>query len=350
MEIKYKSIQNIIRVGENLLNKKIQNLILQNKLGSEVIEIQKVSGGLSHKMYKVKTDKAVFAVKELNPAIMCRKDAYENFVFSEKVARLAKQNGLNAVCALQFNGNVVLKIENGFFMVFNWVNGKTLKPEQVDLKHCETIGQTLAKIHNIDFLGMLDMKPQSIGSEIFDLEKYIPLALEQNKPYTQNLQDNISLLKKLNTLAVKAIKNLNTSLTISHTDLDCKNVMWQNYTPFIIDWEASGYINPTLELVQVAWYWAGGDIEKLDLKKFDLVIKSYVKDYKGKFCANYSDLVYANLAPKFAWLEYNLKRSLNEIEFESLEIAYGEISKTLREINYCVDQFESIETILKSNF
>ncbi len=40
---------------------------------------------------------------------------------------------------------------------------------------------------------------------------------------------------------------------ISHTDLDRKNVIWQKNVPFIIDWEASGYINPTIELIQVAW-------------------------------------------------------------------------------------------------
>ena len=38
--------------------------------------------------------------------------------------------------------------------------------------------------------------------------------------------------------------------------------MWQAYNEFVIDWKASGYINPTIEFIQVAWYWSGGDIEK----------------------------------------------------------------------------------------
>lgn len=31
---------------------------------------------------------------------------------------------------------------------------------------------------------------------------------------------------------------------ISHRDLDPKNVMWKNDAPYIIDWEAAGYVNP----------------------------------------------------------------------------------------------------------
>ena len=151
------------------INEKIQKLVLQNNLGNEVIEIQKVLGGLSHNMFKVRTTKGIFAVKELNPLVMQRKEAYQNFIFSEKVARIAKQNGINAVCALQFNGDVLLKIEDSFFMVFDWVNGQTLKAEQVKIKHCEVIGQTLAKIHNINFSKLQD--GQNMQAEIYNFEK-----------------------------------------------------------------------------------------------------------------------------------------------------------------------------------
>ena len=84
------------------------------------------------------------------------------------------------------------------------------------------------------------------------------------------------------------------NLVISHTDLDRKNVMWQEDKPFIIDWEASGYINPTIELIQVAWYWSGGDVENIDYNKFGILIKSYKKYYKGNIDKNAEDLVYAD--------------------------------------------------------
>ena len=68
-----------------MINKKIETLIKNNHLGNIVININKVKGGLSHKIFKVETDQGAYAIKELNSGIMKRETAYSNFVFSEKV-------------------------------------------------------------------------------------------------------------------------------------------------------------------------------------------------------------------------------------------------------------------------
>ena len=58
-----------------MLNQKIERLIQENNLGNEIKNIDKVTGGLSHRMYKVETDKGIYAVKELNTGVMKRKKA-----------------------------------------------------------------------------------------------------------------------------------------------------------------------------------------------------------------------------------------------------------------------------------
>ncbi len=50
----------------------IEILIKEEKLGNLVQSISKVTGGLSHKMYKVVTNKSIYAIKELNSGIMKR--------------------------------------------------------------------------------------------------------------------------------------------------------------------------------------------------------------------------------------------------------------------------------------
>ena len=45
---------------------KIEQLVIKTQIGNCVINIEKVTGGLSHRMYKVITDKGVYAIKELN--------------------------------------------------------------------------------------------------------------------------------------------------------------------------------------------------------------------------------------------------------------------------------------------
>ena len=39
----------------------------------------RLSGGLMHKMYKLETDQGIYALKLLNPFIMQREDAMENY-------------------------------------------------------------------------------------------------------------------------------------------------------------------------------------------------------------------------------------------------------------------------------
>ena len=78
--------------GVILKNNNIERLVIETKIGTCIKEINKVSGGLSHRMYKVVTDKGIYAIKELNSGVMKRKEAFSNFIFSEKVSEIAIQN------------------------------------------------------------------------------------------------------------------------------------------------------------------------------------------------------------------------------------------------------------------
>ncbi len=329
----------------------IKTLIIEERLGSLVQSITKVTGGLSHRMYKVVTDKGIYAIKELNSGIMKRKDAYSNFVFSERVTDIVKEKGILAIGAIKLkNNDIMKKINNRYFMVFDWLEGKTLKAKEIREKHCEIIGEILAKIHNIDFSKIENDERKNINIEQFNWNNYLKLAKKENKAYVDILEQNIDILYELNEKANEAIKYANSNLIISHTDLDRKNVIWQEYKPFIIDWEASGYINPTIELIQVAWYWSGGDVENLDYKKFEIVVDSYKKYTKREIDENIEKLIYADIYSGIEWINYNLKRSLcieNKYEQDEIELAENEILQSIGEIKYNVSQMDKMTEILK---
>ena len=328
----------------------IEKLVIETKIGNSIKEIKKVSGGLSHRMYKVETDKGIYAVKELNNGVMKREKAYSNFVFSEKVTDIAKENGISAIGALKFNDDIMIKIDDSYFMVFEWLEGRILKAEEITEKHCEIIGKILAEIHNIDFSKIDDDERKNIETDYFEWNRYIPLAEEQNKTYIKEFKENIELLYELNKNSVEALEYAKNNLVISHTDLDRKNVMWQDEKAFIIDWESSGYINPTIELIQVAWYWSGGDIENIDYNKFEKVIDCYKKNYNGKIDRSVDTLINADVYGGLAWIDYNLKRSLcieNEYEQDEITLAENEVIQSLNEIKYNVSQFEKMTKTIK---
>jgi len=80
-----------------------QKITADLDLGKLLEEPSRVSGGLTHKMYKVVTDKAKYVVKVLNPNIMKRPDAITNFKTAEKFEEILKENNIEAIYALEFN-------------------------------------------------------------------------------------------------------------------------------------------------------------------------------------------------------------------------------------------------------
>lgn len=334
----------------NSLDDKISKLMLQCNLGQILEKPTRVNGGLSHRMYRVVTDKGIYAVKELNKGIMKRKDAYSNFVFSEKVTDIVKENHISAIGAIKIDNDIMVKIEDTYFMIFNWIDGKILNPNEITIEHCKTIGTILAQIHNIDFSSIEDEKRKQAEINDFNWSTYLKLAQENNKKYTDLLEKNIDMLYRISQKSIKGIKKANEKLVISHTDLDRKNVMWNDETPYIINWEASGYINPFIELVQVAWCWSGGDALNLDYIKFKAVVDSYKKHSKINIANNIDELIYANNYGGLNWLEYNLKRSMcieNNYDNGEIELAENEVINSLEEFKYKLSQILSIQCGMK---
>ena len=128
----------------------LERFCTKNNLGN-VINITKLTGGLMHKMFKVETDKGIYALKLLNPEVMKREDAYNNFVISETIANFAKQYGIPVSSALRIQGDFIIKSEGNYFMVFDFVDGKTLKDEEISIEHCKQIGEILSAIHSLDY-------------------------------------------------------------------------------------------------------------------------------------------------------------------------------------------------------
>ena len=143
----------------------IEKFCEMNNLGN-VSNITKLTGGLMHKMYKVETDKGVYAIKVLNPEVMTRSSAYNNFVVSETIANFVSNNGINVSCALEINNEYLNKFEDMYYMVFDFVDGKVLKDEEITIEHCRKIGDILSKIHNLDCSSL------NLDSEIVEYKRF----------------------------------------------------------------------------------------------------------------------------------------------------------------------------------
>ena len=330
--------------------KKLEKLVRKFDLGSKIIKATQIHGGLSNRMYRVETDKAEYAIKKLNKTLMQNKEEFERINFAEKVSKIAEENGISVVRALEFENKIIHEIDGDYYMAFNWNYGSHLQPEDVTDEICNTIGELLAKIHNLDFSNIKAEKSKEMPIRTIDWNSLVKLAKEQKKYYYKDLVENIEILYEINKKTNEALEYAKSNLIISHRDLIKKNILWNENKPTVIDWESSGYVNPTVELVQVCWNWANGDVGKFEFEKFGIIVNSYLQNVKNYKKEDMKKLIYANLWEAIEWLEYNLKRSLcieSTYRKEEIELAEEQINYLNYEIRYAMTQIGQVANSLE---
>ena len=123
------------------------------------------------------------------------------------------------------------------------------------------------------------------------------------------LQENIADIMRWDRDAVTGLHEASQNQVISHRDLDPKNVMWKNDAPYIIDWEAAGYVNPFQELIEVLNYWISDETGKYGKAKFDALMQAYTENNNINN-VNWDVILSCSFDGMLGWLEYNLKRAL----------------------------------------
>ncbi len=291
-----------------MINVEINHLIDYLDLGAVVKEIVQVTGGLLHKMYRVSTDKGEYAVKVLNAEIMKRPAALRNTVNSEKISASLKSM-ISVVAALEINGKQVHELNGAHYMVFDWIEGASIFPPKITWKNCYAIGEVLGKIHH-ENLTVDGVTSEKDSIRMFSWDKYQELLRGyEAEAWAIYFQKAFSDVKTWNQAACDAQEVLSETQVISHRDMDPKNVMWDKDIPWIIDWEAAGYVNPYQEFIEVVNYWADDGKGGLVKGHFEALLNAYTQymklenvDWDAVFAGSYMGML--------GWLEYNVKRAL----------------------------------------
>ena len=313
------------------INLFFDKMVKKLNLGNIIEEPLKVTGGLTHRMFKIVTDEGRYIVKLLNPNIMKRPTAMSNFNRADRYEEILKENGIKAVYSLAFNDKKMQEIDGQYFYVYEWYDGKSLKDGEITKYHCEEMGKVLAKIHNIDL----------VNSEFSDNEKNIDfkynmdLSKEKESPIYDLIYDKLDILNDSINKGNEAIKHLPNYLSICHNDMDSKNVMWLGEDYKLIDLECLGYSNPYLELYELALCWSGYEKCNINFDLFKTFFKAYFDNTKLDKNVDWESIYYANNG-RLEWLEFNIKRSLmiDCDTKEEQEIGMNEVKETIEHVIY----------------
>ena len=265
----------------------LAELVCMCGLGEIIADVESVSGGFMHRMYKVVTDSGVFAVKHLNAEIMKRPDAHENYARAEKIERILENSDISIVPAMVIGGNKMQKIDDQFFYIFKWQEGEITDWNHISKDMCFKAGNLLGRIHAIEPKNIEYLNPEK---RHIDWRGYVQKAKEHDSVIASLLEDNEELLVYVESELNKARASLPAILCLSNEDMDPKNIMWDNRTPWMIDLECLDYGNPISHAMQLALQWSGIVTCEMDVDRMIAFFDGYLEAYDNCF-RNYSDVV-----------------------------------------------------------
>lgn len=290
----------------------------------------RITGGLMHSMYKVTLDECSLAVKVLNPEVMKRPCAYTNITKAEKFG-ITMAKDLPAVTAILDGENVIRTHEGKFYIIYPWHEGTSIFPPDIERKHCEVMGEQLGKLHQ--FANKDHDLPAFSMAAPFPWTDYLKAGKDSNAPWTELLERHIALLEEWNQAVLHASEKLHCDQIISHRDLDPKNVMWHEGSPLLIDWEASGYVHPHKELLEMLTYWASDGQGGINADYVSAMVHAY-EQHAPLEDVDWSLIQASGYEGMLGWLNYSFKRSLGleASDQEEMDLGCKEVFSTITQL------------------
>lgn len=288
-----------------------------------------LTGGLTHKMYRVETRQGTYALKLLNPYILRRETALDNFARAERLERLLERRGVPILPALERDGRKLREIDGTYFYLFDYFDGRPLRPEEVTPYHCALMGEVLAAIHDTDWINAREAyKPLSV-----DWDFYLSALEGTDWRLFERLRACRPLLEEIQEKANRARRRPPHILTVCHNDMDRKNVLWNGDDFRIIDLECLSYNDPMAELMELALCWSGCEECQIDFWRLRAFLQGYAG--AGRQLPTDWQTLYDGSTGKLEWLEYNLKRVLGiDCGDDERQTGIGQVEETLRQILY----------------
>ena len=300
-------------------------------LGKVITKPTRIYGGFLHFSYKLETDKGQYMIK-------CFGNVSETLIKSslqkEKLEELFKHSKIPAIYPLSFNGQCLQTVGDEAFYVFPFVSARSLQASEMSLDELRKIAIITAKMHSIDCKIVFDtiQKPLSI-----DWNNYLKLSYALGYKLQSELNKVIPMLKELTSEYNKAIGMMPRVLVLSHNDMDCKNVLWLNGNPMLIDLECIGYNSPYYEAYKYALVYAGYEEGNIDIEKVKFFMSTYFDNVSVNLNRNIDPkLLYYASGLNLEWLEFSLKRALKIVgnTADEQKIGVEQTQLCLKEISH----------------
>lgn len=320
-----------------------ENISRQAKLGQLLTEPTVLSGGLLHQMNRLQTTTGTYAVKLLNPSILSRPTARQNFIDSERIVN-ALAGKVSALPALTIDGSALQQIGTHYYLVFPWVDGSTLPIHQVTASHAELIGEQLAQIHAADLSSLKVHQTAASPESPIPWDTFAEKIRQQEQKVLEPYLSDLKRIKRWDSEASSALKQWRGTSVLSHRDLDAKNVLWKSGAPILIDWESAGPIHPMHDFLETVLYWSLDEQNRVRRDHFEAFVKGY-HAAGGRLDYPLEPALSAGYASKLGWLAYSLSKALHlePVTEKEQQVAVQQVLETLKALK----DYEALCPVIK---
>lgn len=295
-------------------------------LGSLTGEPVRLHGGYTHRMFRMDTTTGSYAVKLLNPEIMQRPDALDNYRTAEQFEALLEAEALPILPARTIAGRKLQCVDGQYLYVFDYFDGRALRDGEITPVHCAKMGAVLARIHGVSCRECPDEAEKHADICWAQLAQAL-LTSSDAGAEGQLLLDTAPMLQRVTAAAADAASRLHRTEALCHNDMDSKNVLWQGDDFRIIDLECLGYADPLQEMLDLAISWAGWPASEANFKAF---VAAYC-EAGGNWPID-AGLLYDSRRNHIDWLAYNARRALFD-DPEERRIGREQIRETIEKIS-----------------
>lgn len=283
-------------------------------------------------IWRVNTDKATYAIKQLAPAIDLKNEKMvAKYELSESIAGRFANEGIPAISAIEKGGKHLHIIDDKGYLAYPWVEGYVLGRNEISEPHALKIAEIIAKLHAIN-LNVPEMDKPHVDIHTSDsIVEAIDRAASFKCPFSETLKESQNLILSMNEryLAVVAILLENT--VVSHGDLDQLNILWdENDQPILIDWESVRKLNPTREIVRTSLGWSGFGMDDASQEIYTHMLRTYIQSGGALKKDHVNAALYAPIGSMVNWIMYNIDLACTSHDPEVAVTTMQEISGTLK--------------------
>ena len=299
-------------------------------LGEPTQELERVYGGFHHKMWRLQTDQAIYAVKQLSPDTDINSpQIIDHYNVTETAAEIFSRHGIKAVHAIRNESVYLHVLDQTGYLVYPWSEAVVLDKSQLKEQHAEKIAAVLASMHqaNIEVAGMKEARFDILAED--ELIETINRARANKIDSAELLRDELPDFLGIIHDQKSAVHLLEKHVVVSHGDLDQKNALWdENGDPVLIDWESAHKLNPTFEIVLAALDWSN-ITSGFDARQFGNILSAY-KQAGGVIESEALQAAYDCILGDWVfWLVYNVARAVDELDPELRPLGEEQIALIL---------------------